>query len=311
MGLVAYVQKLGMNRGAWREVFEPQTVDVSAMRIPESEMLLARGRAVFAQRCIGCHGAKGDGNGVAATFLSPRPRDFTLGEFKFRTTPSGSLPTDGDLFRTITRGVRWTPMPTWHEVPENDRLAVIQYLKSFSDRWRQEKPPAPVYVPDPPAPTPELLARGKELYDKVAKCWQCHGDGGKGDGPSADGLKDDFGFPIRPTDFTRGQFKGGSHARDIYRTMTTGLDGTPMPSFVDSMTADERWAISYYVLSFSAWGDPLTGQKLRISPQAKAALDSLAVRASSPRLAYDPDGTPTALSKRNATPRAAADGEQE
>ncbi len=311
VGLVAYVQKLGMNRGAWREVFEPQTVDVSAMRIPESELLLARGRAVFAQRCIGCHGAKGDGNGVAATFLSPRPRDFTLGEFKFRTTPSGSLPTDGDLFRTITRGVRWTPMPTWHEVPENDRLAVIQYLKSFSDRWRQEKPPAPVYVPDPPAPTPELLARGKELYEKDAKCWQCHGDGGKGDGPSADELKDDFGFPIRPTDFTRGQFKGGSHVRDIYRTMTTGLDGTPMPSFVDSMKADERWAISYYVLSFSAWGDPLTGQKLKISPQAKAALDSPAVRAGSPRLAYDPDGTPTALSKRNATPRAAADGEQE
>ena len=92
--------------------------------------------------------------------------------------------------------------------------------------------------------------------------------------------------------------------------MTTGLDGTPMPSFVDSMTADERWAISYYVLSFSAWGDPLTGQKLRISPQAKAALDSPAVRAGSPRLAYDPDRTPTALSKRNAAPPAAADGEQ-
>src|SRR5438309_11970796 len=121
------------------------------MRFPESEVLLARGRAVCAQRCIGCHGAKGDGNGVAATFLSPRPRDFTLGAFKFRTTPSGSLPTDGDLFRTITRGVRWTPMPPWHEVPENDRLAVVQYLKSFSDRGRQEESTAPVYVPDPPA----------------------------------------------------------------------------------------------------------------------------------------------------------------
>jgi cytochrome c oxidase cbb3-type subunit I/II len=300
VGLVAYVQKLGMNRGAWREVFEPQNVDVSTMRIPESEGLLTRGREVFAQRCIGCHGPKGDGNGLAATFLFPRPRDFTLGEFKFRTTQSGSLPTDGDLFRTITRGVRWTPMPTWHEVPEQDRLAVIQYLKTFSDRWKQERPPAPIYVPDPPAATAALLARGKELYDKAAKCWQCHGDGGKGDGPSAAGLKDDFGFPIRPTDFTRGQFKGGSNVRDIYRTMTTGLDGTPMPSFVDSMKTEERWAISYYVLSFSAWADPLTGGKLRIAASAKAILNSPAVRAGSPRLAWDPDQASTVLSGRMA-----------
>ncbi len=289
VGLVAYVQKLGTNRGAWREVFEPQNLAVSVMTIPESEDLLTRGKAVFQQRCIGCHGAKGDGNGLAATFLFPRPRDFTVGVFKFRVTPSGSLPTDGDLFRTVTRGVRWTPMPTWHEIPERDRLAVITYIKTFSERWKTEKPEAPVPIPDPPRATPELLARGKALYVQ-AKCAQCHGETGKGDGTSADSLKDDFGFPIRPADFTRGQFKGGSHVADVYRTMTNGLDGTPMPSFVDSMKSDdERWAISYYVLSFSAWGDPLTGQKLRLAPEAKAALNSPAVRASSPRLAWNPE----------------------
>jgi cytochrome c oxidase cbb3-type subunit I/II len=288
VGLVRYVQKLGTNRGAWREVFEPQNVALSVMAIPQTEDLLARGKQVYQDRCIGCHGVKGDGNGLAATFLFPRPRDFTLAVFKFRTTPSGSLPTDGDLFRTVGRGVRWTAMPTWHELPEKDRLGVITFIKTFSTRWREEKPEPPLGLPTPPPATAALLARGKDLYQK-AKCWECHGDTGKGDGPSANQLTDDFDLPIRPADFTKGQFKGGSHVTDIFRTMTLGLDGTPMPSFADSMNDDERWAISYFVLSFSAWADPLTGQKLKLSAQTKGALNSPHVRAHHPRLALDPE----------------------
>jgi len=287
IGLVRYVQKLGTNRGAWREVFEPQAVSVAVMTIPASEDLLRVGREVYESRCIGCHGAKGDGNGVAATFLSPRPRDFTLGVFKFRTTPSGSLPTDGDLYRTVTRGVRWTAMPTWHELPDKERLAVVTFIKTFSTRWKDEKPEPPVVIADPPKATAELVARGKDLYRK-AKCFQCHGDTGKGDGVSAPELRDDLKFPIRPADFTRGQFKGGSTVSDLYRTMSLGLDGTPMPSFADSMNDEERWAISYYVLSLSAFKDPLTGEPLNIPAGARAALNSPAVVANHPRLAIDP-----------------------
>jgi cytochrome c oxidase cbb3-type subunit I/II len=290
-GLVAYTQKLGTNRGAWREAFEPQAVAVSVMRLPNNAEQVARGKLVYERRCVGCHGVKGDGNGPAATFLDPRPRNFTIGSFKFRTTPSGSLPTDGDLYRTLARGVRWTAMPTWHELPEKDRISVIAYIKTFSSRWKEEKPEPPIVIGDPPAPTPELLARGKELYVK-AKCFQCHGEGGKGDGPSASELRDDLKFPIRPADFTKGQFKGGSDVTDIYRTMTTGLDGTPMPSFADSMKDDERWAISYYVLAFSAFNDPLTGEKLKLDPATRARLNAPdgAAHASS-RLALDPDAT--------------------
>jgi len=287
IALVAYVQKLGTNRGAWREVFEPQAVSVSVMTIPSTRDLRALGREVFQARCIGCHGPKGDGNGPAATFLFPRPRDLTLGVFKFRTTPSGSLPTDGDLYRTVTRGVRWTAMPTWHELPDKERLAVITYIKTFSSRWQEEKPEPPALIGDPPKATPELVARGKDLYQK-AKCFQCHGETGKGDGVSASDLKDMLKFPIRPADFTRGQFKGGSTVRDVFRTMTLGLDGTPMPSFADSMSEEERWAISYYVLSLSAWKDPLTGQPLDIPAAARAALNSPATAADHPRLAIDP-----------------------
>jgi cytochrome c oxidase cbb3-type subunit I/II len=287
VGLVRYIQKLGMNRGAWREVFEPQNVAVSVMSIPSGRDLLALGRQTYQSRCIGCHGPKGDGNGAAATFLSPKPRDFTLGVFKFRTTPSGSLPTDGDLYRTITRGVRWTAMPTWHELSDKERMAVAGYIKTFSKRFKEEAPEPPLLIGDPPKATPELVARGKELYVK-AKCFQCHGPGGKGDGPSADEMKDLAGFPIRPADFTRGQFKGGSSVRDIFRTMSLGLDGTPMPSFADSMTEPERWAISYYVLSLSAWMDPLTGNRLAGPPATRPLLNGREISADHPRLAVDP-----------------------
>jgi len=291
-GLVAYTQKLGTNRGAWRDAFEPQAIAVSVMSIPQTEAQVERGRAVYARRCAGCHGVKGDGNGPMATFLDPRPRNFTLGSFKFRTTPSGSLPTDGDLYRTLTRGVRWTAMPTWHELPEKDRIAVIAYVKTFSSRWKDERPEPPIAIGEPPKPTRELLVSGQALYAR-AKCGECHGDGGKGDGPSAAQLRDDSKFPIRPTDFTRGQFKAGGDVRDVYRTMTTGLDGTPMPSFADSMTDDERWAISAYVLSLSAFRDPLTGEALRLDDRARARLNALEPDAfASPRLALDPTAPP-------------------
>ena len=291
-GLVAYTQKLGTNRGAWREAFEPQMLAVSVMSIPQTEAQVERGKLAYERRCAGCHGVKGDGNGPVATFLDPRPRNFTLGSFKFRTTPSGSLPTDGDLYRTLTRGVRWTAMPTWHEAPDKERIAVIAYIKTFSARWQDEQPDAPVAIGQPPKASPELLARGKALYAR-AKCFQCHGEGGQGDGPSAGELRDDLKAPIRPTDFTRGQFKGGGDVRDIYRAMTTGLDGTPMPSFADSMTDDERWAISYYVLSFAAFGDPLTGAKLGLDPPARTRLNTPDPETfASPRLAFDPSAPP-------------------
>ncbi|HSF04577.1 MAG TPA: cbb3-type cytochrome c oxidase subunit II [Methylomirabilota bacterium] len=297
IGLVRYVQKLGTNRGAWREVFEPQAVNVSVMTIPPSEDLLDLGREIYEEHCVGCHGTKGDGNGPAATFLSPRPRNFTLGVFKFRTTPSGSLPTDGDLYRTVTRGVRWTAMPTWHELPDKERLAVVTFIKTFSTRWKEEKPEPPAVVGDPPRATPELIARGKDLYQK-AKCFQCHGDTGKGDGVSAPDLTDDLKFPIRPADFTRGQFKGGSSVQDIFRTMSLGLDGTPMPSYADSMNEQERWAISYFVLSLSAFKDPLTGAPLTLPAGARAALNSHQVTAHHPRLALDP-ARPEAVAQEN------------
>ncbi len=299
--LVAYLQKLGTNRGKWRDRFEPQLMEAAQVSIPRSEEWIAYGKQVYERRCQGCHGVKGDGNGPAAAFMqNDRPRNFTLGVFKFRLTPSGSLPDDGDLMRTITRGVRGTAMPPWHELLEKDRLAVIQYVKYelAADRSDPAKPyfyfveeplKPPIYIGQPPAPSAELLKHGEAVW-KEAKCWECHGEGGKGDGEKAPGLKDDLGFPIPPANLTTGQFKSGSGVKDIYRTMSTGLSGTPMPSFMDTQSEEDRWALSYYVVALSAYTDPLTGEKMKIAEADRAALNDPATKATESHYAYKSQG---------------------
>jgi cytochrome c oxidase cbb3-type subunit 2 len=306
-GLVAYIQRLGMNRGQWRDRFEPQRVFVTELSIPASPEWIEAGREVYMRRCVGCHGEKGDGNGPAATFMDPRPRNFQDATFKFRVTPSGSLPTDGDLFRTIIRGVRGTAMPSWHEIAEKDRWAVIQFIKTFSPYFEEERPEPPVYIPEPPPPSEELVARGQEVYVNKAKCWECHGGPGMkegepftypwGEGPSAADLKDDWRFPIPATDFTSGIFKSGPDVTDVFRTMTTGLNGTPMPSYKDTLTEEERWTISYFMLSLSAYTDTLHARKLDIPEEVKVALDSPELKTPSWRTAFQPSEAKLILAK--------------
>jgi cytochrome c oxidase cbb3-type subunit 2 len=133
-----------------------------------------------------------------------------------------------------------------------------------------------------------MVARGQEVWQQ-AKCWECHGQTGKGDGEKAAGLKDDFGFPILPADLTTGQFKSGPAVEDIFRTMTTGLAGTPMPSYQAAFPDEDRWALAYFVLSLSAYKDPLTGQPLDIPPEAREALNDPALDAHSSEHAYAPE----------------------
>lgn len=318
--LTAYVQKLGMNRGKWRDLFEPQRIEVMDVTIPRSEEWIAHGKEVYERRCLGCHGEKGDGNGPAATFFYlQRPRDFSSAVFKFRLT-SEPVPTDGDLLRTISRGVRGTAMPAWYELPLNDRLAVVQYIKYVLavDRsdpaqpyafFVEEPPGPPLYIGTPPAPSQQLVGRGKEVWEQ-AKCWECHGEFGKGDGEKAPGLKDDEGFTMVPADLTAGQFKSGPTVEDIYRTMTTGLHGTPMPSYRDAFPDEDRWALAYYVLSLSAYKDPLTKQPLVIPEAVRAALNDPNLNADTPETAYVPgqDSQPKAAAL-GAPTQAATKGE--
>jgi len=231
----------------------------AALAQDRGEALRAEGKVVYQTYCAGCHGDQGDGKGPAAEMLIVKPRDFTKGVFKFRSTPTGMLPTDEDLYKVITRGVYRTSMPEWALLSERERLAAIQYLKTFYPEWNERGPGVPIYVPPPPASlgSPESVARGKELY-ALLECSACHGETGRGDGPSAKTLDPDlWGNPQKPFDFTKGQLKSGPTPADIYRTFMTGVGGTAMPSYADifgepdgeNIFPGDAWNLVSYILS--------------------------------------------------------------
>jgi cytochrome c oxidase cbb3-type subunit 2 len=213
---------------------------------PPSPAAVARGRKAFNRYCVSCHGVEGDGRGPSADWLDPRPRVLTSGTFKFRSTPSGELPTDADILRTITNGLHGTNMPRWGPITEMERRDLVQYVKSLSPRFATEAQGQPIAIPPHPAFTPELVRQGHAVWNKM-QCAACHGDLGKGDGTSAPTLHDDWGFPIRPHDFTRGPLKVGDAPEDLYRTFMTGLNGSPMPSYADTLSPEEAWALVGYV----------------------------------------------------------------
>jgi cytochrome c oxidase cbb3-type subunit 2 len=163
------------------------------------------------------------------------------------------MPIDADLERTIRRGLLGTAMVGQPSLGAADMAAVIAHVKSLSPRWASEPPGEPVTTA-PPAGLEAAAARGPELYRKSG-CFQCHGDAGRGDGPSARDLTSG-GRSVRPTDLTHRPFKGGDTAADVYRALATGLDGTPMPSYRDAFDADQLWAVAVHVTRLTTSGSP-------------------------------------------------------
>ncbi len=216
-----------------------------------------KGKEIYLAKCSQCHGENGDGKGVGADFFKPRPRDFTSGAFKIRTTESGELPTNADLTSIIRKGMPYTGMPAWPRFSDDEVSNLVCYVKSFSADFSDTSIHAKtIAIPKPPAFSLESAEKGKALY-KENKCMDCHGALGRGDGESGPTLKDDWGNAIRPADLTRRwTFRGGARREDIYRTFTTGLNGTPMPSFSSSITEDDRWHLVDYVHSLSPGDEP-------------------------------------------------------
>jgi mono/diheme cytochrome c family protein len=215
------------------------------------------GRQLYVKYCSQCHGEKGDGDGYATPHLDPRPRDFTRGIYKVRSTPSGALPTHQDLVSVIRRGMPYTSMPAWPSLTDGEVRDLAYFLTTFSPEFSHATSvPQPVPLPSAPRATQESIQLGKTLYVETG-CVKCHGTLGRGDGDSAPTLMDDWKRPIRAANLTQSwTFRGGSSREDIFRTMTTGFNGTPMPSFLDGLTEEQRWAITDYIDSLSGGGDP-------------------------------------------------------
>ncbi|HET6362524.1 MAG TPA: c-type cytochrome [Gemmatimonadota bacterium] len=227
------------------------------------------GKAEYDRWCAGCHGVDGKGDGPGAATMMPRPRDFTTGRYQIRSTPSGALPTDEDLTRVILDGMPGTAMPGWRDhFGEREMQELVVHLKSFSSFFESQPAPEPVEMPSAPGVDEAALAEGREFYEKI-ECNKCHGEAGRGDGPSAPTLEDDDDLPIRAADLTENWFfNGGGSVEEIHERLVTGLNGTPMPSFQDLiaaefMTEDQLWHVAQYVRSLAPEEPPAVREVVR------------------------------------------------
>ena len=237
------------------------------------------GGLAYTRHCAGCHSLDGDGAGPAARYLSPRPRNFRHGVFKFTSTGTGQPPLRTDLFRTITRGLAGSSMPDHRLLPEVVRWDLVEYVRYLAIRgqfermlldvaWAEEELPdpaeaaeivaerwsernlQPVYptASEPPR-TMESVETGRELFlePSRATCFTCHGEEGEGDGPTADEYEDAWGYPIRPRNFKEGVFRAGESGQELWASIATGIGGTPMGAFQGALSGEEIWHLVHYV----------------------------------------------------------------
>ncbi|OGW48665.1 MAG: hypothetical protein A2V62_07355 [Nitrospirae bacterium RBG_19FT_COMBO_58_9] len=263
---------------------------------PAADMIEA-GKRVYFTKCVWCHGVDGAGDGPGADRLWPRPRNFNQGTFKIRHTASGELPlfdakkpTPGqnDLFETVTHGLPGSAMPSWEGIlTEEQRLQVLAFVttqlvkdRKFTDKQSEAQTVLQLDGLKPIAASEESLKKGAELIVEK-KCVECHGVEGRGDG-NAFNLKDDWGFSIQPADWHkcwnfRGSRQDPYNVKNIFRTFSTGVNGTPMPSFADNSTVEERWHIANFVNSLcerEADGKPLSIDPLTDKPKINFVVSS-------------------------------------
>jgi DMSO reductase family type II enzyme heme b subunit len=206
------------------------------------------GKVLYERKCALCHGVKGDGKGPAADLLDPKPRDFTTGVYKIRTS-ANKTPSDQDLFRIITAGMPGTSMPPWDVLPEKDRWNIVAYLKTLAGD-KLKDPAKKLDLPKEVASSDASIKRGKEMFEAI-ECHKCHGTAGRADGPSRAELKDDWGQHVPPANLTKPwTFRGGASRLEIATRIANGVLGTPMPAFLDSVEKPEDiWHLTNYILS--------------------------------------------------------------
>jgi mono/diheme cytochrome c family protein len=230
--------------------------------------VLAQGRERYSMYCAGCHGEKGDGEGPAARFLDPKPRDLRKGRVKFAVVPAGTLPRDEDLLAIMNHGLKGTSMPSWTLLPDEDKQAIVAYIKTFSEVWHKEAPGAPVAIkPDPWRKKPEKgVAEGERVYHGLAACSSCHPTyvtkaqvaehmksfdiafSGFRDNMYESVVKDsDWGAPIKPPDFLTDPTKFARTKEELVKVIAAGVGGTAMPSWGETLTDKQLWGLAYYV----------------------------------------------------------------
>lgn len=255
-----------------------------ALSDEETSDQLKLGYAVYSRYCTQCHGVNGDGNGPAAPYLNPKPRNYTHGVFKFTSTPYGNKPRRADLIRTVRRGVTGTSMPSFDRLSDQEVDAVVDYVIALSQRgelerelamiaYEDEELPeeegieeviseilvpwqdssAQIVMPITPMPpmTDESVLAGHQLFLEHA-CNKCHGKFGRGGmmGGVEVGM-DTWGNKAAAADLSSGMFRGGERPIDIYRRIYSGINGTPMPAFEKLLVEnpDAIWQLVHFIKS--------------------------------------------------------------
>ncbi|MFQ5682213.1 MAG: ethylbenzene dehydrogenase-related protein [Candidatus Binatia bacterium] len=224
---------------------------------PPSPKLLALGKQTYNKHCVACHGVNGRGNGEAAYLLYPKPRNFVAARYRLVSTWE-RIPTDQDLFNTISRGMPGSAMPSWGHLSSKQRWGLVHYVKSFAERPLTTKPQrrpgadgsdgqGVIYVGPEPSYDATAKARAKELFREA--CASCHGATAKGDGVKKQW--DVEGFPTRPRDLTAGVFKGSPDPLQLYRRIIAGIPGSPMP--MNSWAyGNDAWHLVHFIRSLSS-----------------------------------------------------------
>ncbi len=240
----------------------PQPDPVPSGEAAAGEVSRERAEELYLTYCAQCHGREGDGQGPVAEFLYPKPRDFTLGVFKYKTTHADSeFPYDEDLKKTIREGLPGTAMPGWGKrLKEPEIDALVRLIKEFGE-WDEDTPEdlglAPIELGERVEPDAASLARGRELFEKA--CVQCHGAEGRGNVTSGKKLKDDWGDRIWPRNLTRpSTWRWTKDAEDVFQRISTGIRGTPMPEHTTEMSERQRWDIANYVMTLRDKAVPLS-----------------------------------------------------
>ncbi len=251
-----------------------------------SEQTLIRGREAYMLYCVGCHGENGDGDGKAAEFLNPRPRNFTTGIFKFVSTSAGDLARDEDLLRTLERGLHGSSMSPWNLLDIETRKALVAYVKTFSDFYEDgEEGDRLAIAPNPWKYDPAGgVSRGRAVYHGLAMCYKCHPayvsheeiqDAARAtDAPIPRAFAEDLyaekikfsethGVDIRPPDFTRRMLRTGNDLEDLVRVIQSGVGGTAMPTWSGVLDPADLWAMAHYVRELNLMRGTPDGEALR------------------------------------------------
>ncbi len=315
-----------------REILEQHCGTPSDPRLLGDESadpyVLRRGEAIYQQRCAGCHGDTGDGNGPAAEYMYPRPRDYRRGVFKFASTPYGSKPRREDLLRTLRQGAKGTSMPAFNLLPKEDLDAVLDYVLVLThrgeletqvaveasnedeisteaiddavalilDQWKAADGQKVWPMTQMPPYSDESVELGKKAFlTEEAGCFKCHGADGTGKtSENSQGFKDVWGFQTRAADLTSGMFHGGNRPDDIYRRIFAGINGTPMPSFQMKLEKEPEtfWHLVHYVQYISgARRRDVMAQQLKRVPRPSAKPSEEAIPDDAPPIAENPSET--------------------